>query len=544
MKLWRRARQTSCGCCLAITLSALAIAIALVLLVARAIHAYDAIGYDVILVSDQSPSMWECDGKIGSDPEGLRVDGARLFISYLGADSAESPHRLSLIHFGGVTRPIAPLTDLSDAAARSHLWQLAGQIEPIPWTDPLAAMQTALETLEDQGRPDSRHVMVLLTDGEPAWPEDSERDPDSYRQALDQLVARIRERGITMHIILLQQPESTCTQRVNIEWIDQWRAWAESTQDGGLYVADQAQDLLAIYHEIVRRLAGAPPGSAIVQEAEISEGQPLLAPVRVEQDLLSMTLAVWKEEPTASVQVVGPDGEPVTEESDGVIVTGMPGTGREEIWRISRPARGIWWVVVSGQGKVTVWQDPIPAPTPTPTLTFTPSPTATWTPTSTPTPTLTPTATASPTATPAPPASPPQRGARPWGLLAGIIIAGGGAGGGALLYRRSRTPRLSGQIVAVDGPAGQTPLLPWDLGQARRRQVRLGKGSKHAEWQLPGWDGAAEIRAPDRYQVTIKPLEGELKVNRKPVLAETPLKDGDEIECGPYRLRYENLMQI
>ncbi|RIK56865.1 MAG: hypothetical protein DCC57_02645, partial [Chloroflexi bacterium] len=139
--------------------------------------------YDIVLVIDQSGSMWDCGGQ-GTDPDQLRVDAAHLFINYLGADAGSSRYRLALLHFGGTTRLMAPLTELRDTAAREQLIIAASNPEPIGWTNPLAALQTARDLLHDGALPGSRRVVLLMTDGEPAWPAGQPLPPNRPTSSL------------------------------------------------------------------------------------------------------------------------------------------------------------------------------------------------------------------------------------------------------------------------------------------------------------------------------------------------------------------------
>ncbi len=143
MSIFKKVERRSCGCCLFIVLGFLLLVAGLIFLIVRAASAESGMpaAYDVVLVSDQSTSMWDCDG-IGTDPELLRVDATRLFINTLGADSS-ARYRLALLHFGGEVTQVAPLTDLADAAARQALIEAASHPQPMRWTDHLLALRAA-----------------------------------------------------------------------------------------------------------------------------------------------------------------------------------------------------------------------------------------------------------------------------------------------------------------------------------------------------------------------------------------------------------------
>ena len=584
MKALRFLERSACGCLVMIFLLALLIAGAIGFFLANRADAaappplldqynsepYD--GYDIVLVVDQSPSMWECDG-VGSDPEMLRVDAVRLFISYLGADSGDAVYRVGLVHFGSEAVEVAPLTNLADAATRRQLAQAAEDPQPIAWTDPLAGLTKAQEMLASTGRATSRPVIVLLTDGEPAWPNDSHIQLSRYRQQLYQVAQDIGGRNGALFIIQLANPSTSCSQRVKANWLDLWKQMAAATSDGDLFTATEAADLLPAYHGVLKRLTGVAESVVLARSAQVPASTSLVIPVEVNDALASMTLVIWKEKPETQVVLRDPAGALVSGDAPGVTVTGDPGRSREAVWRVEHPAQGRWQVVLTGQGTVTVWQDRASLPTPTPTATLTVTPTATPTVTPSATATATRTVTPSPTAseTPAPtrtatatvaasatptPVSVPRgdagtdssRGAtelpnRPrWPLVLGLLVLAALGTGGGLALKNRRGPRLTGQLTPLSGPADQPLPLPWPLDGRPHRRVTLGRKATWSAWRLPGWDGQAQLRAKGNGTTRFDLLRGTATVNNETVVRSVTLQDGDVITCGDYRIRYENLL--
>ncbi len=561
MRNLKRIERRSCGCCLgAVLLFILAVA-GLTLLIVKAAGAASQAPpvYEVVLLSDQSTSMWDCDG-IGTDPELLRVDAARLFIASLGTDSS-ARYRLALFHFGGEAAPVAGLTDLADEAARQRLMEVASHPQPMHWTDHLRALQAGQQLLAETGTPGSRRLIVLLTDGEPApnpanYP--TAYDTAGYIAALRDAVADLARSDVTLAIVLLSDIRTSCGRRVATEWAGHWATLAEMTPGGALYVANLADDLLPIYHAIVRHMLGLAEG-AVPLLAVLTPGTPLTVDVPVQEPLASLILTIWKHNPATTVEVRDPTGNRVLPGQAEVTITGGGAGGREEVWRINRPQIGLWRAILSGQGRVSVWQDRLPLPTPTVTPTASPTATSTATPTPTVTPTASPTATptasatpaptetATATASPSPPTAPaaPQGGThsptRPaWPVLAGAGIVGLSALG--LLAGRRRGPHLTGQLVPVTTPAGGSLLAPRDLALERRRRIYLGKRGR-GEWRLPGWEGTLELWATSLRTVTVNVVEGEATLNGQPLRRPLPLADGAVIGCGEYRIRYENLLE-
>jgi Mg-chelatase subunit ChlD len=564
MRQLRSLERRSCGCCLFTVLVFLLLIGGLIFLAARKASAaapaeMGTPAYDVVLVSDQSPSMWDCDG-IGTDPQMLRVDATRLFINYLGADSS-SRYRLALLHFGGQVTQIAPPTELGDAAGRQKLIDAASHPQPIPYTDHLLALRAATNILHDAGLPESRRLVVMLTDGEPApnpAASSTAYDDARYAQALRDQATTLANAGASLAVVLLSDLRTSCGRHAAQDWTARWAEIAESTPGGALYTAGQSDDLLPIYHAIVRGLMGAGGAAEQPKQAVLSQ-QPFIVDVPVTGSLASLVLTVWKDDRNVSVQVRDPAGKAVAGGQANVTVTGQDAVSREEIWRIDRPGAGNWQVVLSGQGRVMVWQDRLPlltprspaptitasaaataAPTDTPTLTPRPSPSPEDTPV--PSPALTPVPAEPPAAIPAPPSPPASTPVTPPGTW--LYVAGGGALLLALAgwgVTRSRGPFLTGQLVPVAVPAGSDLAIPLDLGRDRRKGVLVGKHGT-GRWRLPDWPATVRLSASDRRTVTIGNVEGEVSVNGQPLRHPKTLEDGAVIACGEYRLRYENLL--
>jgi len=559
MKTLDRIKRRSCGCCLLIVLAFLALIAGLFWLAVRAARAATEgpPAREIVLAIDHSPSMWDCDG-VGTDPQMLRVDAARLFVQYLGADG-RAPHRLAVLHFGGEVEQVAGLTDLADPQGRARLLEAVSQARPIRWTDQRLALEAARKLLAETGTAGSRRLIVLLTDGEPAPIPRPGADVSEagYLKKLTETAAALAQEGTTLAVVLLSDVSTSCGRAVAANWVERWAQLAEQTPGGSLYTANQADELLPIYHAIVRELAGA-EGAAAAANAILRPGEPLVVPVPVDGAVAGLVITVWKAEAATTAELRDPAGRPATADHAGVTVTGGSGS-REQVWRVNRPQVGLWQVVLNGRGRVSVWHDRIIA---TPTSTNTATNTATNTPTNTPTNTATntPTATATNTTTPTPtnttmpmatdtPMPPAAAGSAEQGEAAGPprwpwALAGGAmaAGAIALIGARRRGPYLAGQLTPLDAPAEAGLLLPLDLGRPRRRRVTLGRGGQ-GEWRLPGWSGSIRLDADRGGNAVLVPVAGEVTVDGRPVGRPLPLADGAVIGCGAYRIRYENLLK-
>jgi hypothetical protein len=136
------------------------------------------------------------------------------------------------------------------------------------------------------------------------------------------------------------------------------------------------------------------------------------------------------------------------------------------------------------------------------------------------------------------------------GLPVTVLVAGGGW---LWFRRRQMAPLLEGTLRRLAAPAGQTIPARLDLDGLRRQRVSLGPDPK-AELHLPSSSDAptpharlvARREGSGRSSVALLAGEseadaGQVQVNQLPVVGEWLLQDGDVIQVGGYRFRYENL---
>lgn len=409
MNLWRSAR----GCCLAIVALALLLllgaCVALGWGVARWTEAAGEPGLDVLLVIDQSGSLWELGG-VGTDPELLRMEGARLFAAALGVDGAAASYRLGAIYFGSRPTLLAPLTPLTGQAGQraALLTALAADPQPMGWTDVNAALALAYDELflSPRAQDDTAKAVVLFTDGRPQ--SETLDNPAALATYIDALRAQIQAftvEGAAVHTVLLANTASDADPLTAELYRPLWVGLAQQNSNIQFYEARASQDLTLIYHDIVTQLQRKESQGLVLRDVVSDE---LVALATVLDGWQSATFVVTKSRSDLQVTLAQPDGETVRADAAGVRHTSQL-DGRYETWSIDRPIAGEWRVEVTGQGAVAVWLDyqPLPAtptvtasPTATRTPTATASPTASPTATATPSPTASPTATANPTLTP------------------------------------------------------------------------------------------------------------------------------------------------
>ncbi|MCB8944026.1 MAG: VWA domain-containing protein [Ardenticatenaceae bacterium] len=506
----------------------------------------------VWLLIDNSNSMFEKDG-IGSDPNLLRLDAARLFLSYLGVDEPEGePHQAAVIFFGSTAETAVPLTPLTHDQQRHQLLsQIAAAPQRMGWTDHLAALEMAAEQIESQAGT-SHPTIILLTDGEPEWAQSpTTAEKEAYQSQLTTLGQELADQGVSLFIILLTNEALAQNEDIANIWQPLWQQLAANTPSGQFFVAHDAAELPDIYHQVVVALTGRETDGMVIQTAVTEPTQQALT---IPPNLSQLTLVISKENPAQAISILTGSGEPLVVDQNQVRRLGSEPDSREEIWVIEEPEPGQWQLQLRGPGTITIWQDTIanslptvtPTPTAAPTTTPQPTPTAVLTPTPTTSTTPTPTATTTAPLLPIIPTLPPtlEPSAKPhrwpWILTAvftlNILLF--------LLYRRQR-PKLhvTGALRLLDGHLTSvgSPLLELDTLQANAITI----GQPPADIPLPQAQAQAVIQvipgldAGDDY--FIKPLNGRITLNNLPLTHEARLTDTAVLDLDGVRLRYENL---
>lgn len=569
-KMWRQ-RKRGCrrrvyGCLLLLLLGLLL----LCGLLAWAIYpaaAQSAEPLSIYLLIDNSNSMFEKEG-IGSDPDLLRLDAARLFISYLGVDT-QTVHRCGVIFFGSQAQVVVPLTPLTDEVRRAAIFSLIAEPPRMAWTDHVAALSLASSQLQLEN-PSGRSVIILLTDGKPEWGNHSTAEEAAeYRKQLTVISEQLAEANIPLFIILLANEATDADPDIAQVWQPVWQEMTTATASGHFYSARQAEQLVGIYHDMVVSLTGGQTAGSVVQAVVNPDGVERV--VTVEPNLQRLTLVVSKSNPTIAVTIVTPTGEALTAVSPHVSYAGQPGVTREEIWAIDHPMSGQWKVQMTGEGQVMVWKDyeTIPvtsSPTSSPTATGTavslhpsvapPSVVATFSPTATPVPTQTPFPILIAPAfsgtkamgTPAKMQSLSGGGVTGWWwLLPVVLLFLVSSGYGLWHWQSTGQPIVTGTLRVPVGSGtadGQTMI---DLDSLNKPQVTI--GAAPADVLLLGAAGRVSIRpgtaVGDTYQMLVEG-HGPVYLDDESLTAVRQLADSAVIIIGTppgpvHRLRYENL---
>lgn len=382
---WRRAcLWRSLGCLAVVWLLLLGLCGLLFWGVRRAAAQYASQPLSVMLLVDNSHSMFEKDG-LGSDPELLRLDAARLFISYLGVDDGRITHEAGILFFGTDAELVVPLTRLDSQQRREEIFDLLQEPPRMGWTDQVQALNLGMRELEGSK---GHRAVVLLTDGKPEWrSQPTLAEQHAYRETLLALGEQLAEADIPLFIILLANDVTDADPDIAAIWQPVWEAMTEATAPGRFYVAREAGDLVGIYHDVVLALTGGQTAGPVVRATVPTDG--LRETVYVEPNLERVTFVISKSTPDIAVEIHLPNGDMLQKGMPGVRHAGRT-AGREEVWVVDYPISGRWRVSADGVGQVTVWKDYRPAAVPTETPTLPPAAPATPRPTSTPIPTATP----------------------------------------------------------------------------------------------------------------------------------------------------------
>ena len=563
-----RSRRTGCrgcgtGCLLLLLLLAAFLCGLIYLLSPHSAQAMDpSQGSDrhplaVWLLIDNSNSMYE-KGGIGSDPTFLRLDAARLFLSYLGVDEPDLTHRAGVIFFGSTAETAVSLTPLTGDHQRTRLFAQLADPPRMGWTDHLAALNLAQAQMPEPDA-NSRPAIILLTDGKPEWHRDLSSDErEVYIAALRRKGSEFAAAGIPLFIILLANEATAADGDIAAVWQPLWQELSQATPPGRFFVAGVAAELPAIYHDIVVALTERQTAGVVWETAVSGNNETAL---EVAPNLEQVTLVISKSSPTQTISIIAPDGSVVTDNTPSVRHAGGEDAAAEEVWVIEQPTPGTWIIRLDGAGDVTIWQDYIPAPPPvlaptaSPTRAATPAQTllAPSQPTPTPPPATVPVPISAvgqllaPTATDAAPLHQVQSAAaRPFGsrwlwlfvvpALFGVRVI--------ITRRRSGVLIVTGSLRLLDGMRFADGRQFIDLDGLTRPLLIVGKPP--ADVPIAQAAGRAAIRpgtaVAGAHEMLISGSEDVL-VDGKPLRLEMRLSDTAVIDFGGgVRARYENLM--
>lgn len=279
-----------------------------------------------------------------ADPDQLRLEAVRMFISYLGKNDLEIVDAVSVIYFGGDVITAVEFTLLDAPEKGLQITESMAAPVSLDWTDPAAALLQVQKDMSSHvysGSP----VIILLTDGKPEW---DGPDSDSYRKAYAQQMLNIghdlADDDVPVHIILFGD-----TAEIG-EWQFLWQQLASIHPSSSLAAAATPEELIAVYHALAARLTGL----AVKEMTVNAEIDGRLYQFEVPEGLAQLTLTVAKQNPTQAVTIFTPDE--IALDTTAADITHFV-TTTTETWVISAPRAGIWAWQVKGNGQVTMWQD-------------------------------------------------------------------------------------------------------------------------------------------------------------------------------------------
>ena len=204
-----------------------------------------ALARDIVLVLDNSGSMRE------NDPAALTRQAVATFVGRMDPDT-----HIGMVFFDGDAREVLPLTRLGDTSADALIRKLDGLDYRGRRTNLAAALERAIYTLKQQGRPEASRSVVFLTDGIIDMGNRA-KDRDSARWLRDELAADAAKQGIAIFSIALGNQADLVL----------LHALAQKSE-GDYFRAERAEDLATVLDEIDSALLSraTPPVPKIAEE--------------------------------------------------------------------------------------------------------------------------------------------------------------------------------------------------------------------------------------------------------------------------------------
>ena len=185
-----------------------------------------ALARDIVLVLDNSGSMRE------NDPATSVRQAVAKFVERMDPDT-----HIGMVFFDSDAREVLPLTRRGDTTADALNQKLDGLDYRGRRTNLAAALERAIYSLKQQGRPEASRSVVFLTDGVIDM-GDRAKDRDSARWLRDELAADAADQGIAIFSIALGNQADVLL----------LHALAQKTE-GDYFRAERAEDLAAVLGE-------------------------------------------------------------------------------------------------------------------------------------------------------------------------------------------------------------------------------------------------------------------------------------------------------
>jgi hypothetical protein len=324
---------------------------------------------DVIMLVDESETMWN-----HTDTEGVRVNTVNFFIDMLSSEQSGSLHRLGIVAFG--TEPyVIPYTLLdSQAAAEGLKEQYLAVHKSIEshkdeeYTDINKALRAALTMMEQEGDPNQKSAIILVSDGQPTNPQVSEKKGQdavvAYLNETRNLLEKLGDypyvenicpstKGAPLYMVGMgvdKLEESSSPDFIAL-YREFWQA--VSARANGYYKeAKKVQEMQGIGTYIFSELLCTPATPSLaVHSPQIIEYQVYKSYYQIfftisakENPELEAKVYRPREDGTAGEVALSKDEEGVSWQSNGIDY---------EVWgaRYTEPWAGTWQVVLEGEGR-------------------------------------------------------------------------------------------------------------------------------------------------------------------------------------------------
>ncbi|HOG45301.1 MAG TPA: VWA domain-containing protein, partial [Anaerolineae bacterium] len=312
---------------------------------------------DIVLVIDESGSLWELNDPPDSNTgnPGWRIVMANMFGDLLGVDQSGAQHRLAIVTFGTEAKLAQPLTAIQNQRSRDEIKQsLAKAHTNMGWTAIPKALDVALDELEARGRTgaNAKQAIVFLSDGRCELHESMTKAETAL---CNQEARLLMERAQAAHCPIYTIAFTSAAFKSdagNEIYKNLWQEIANTTQ--GLYFEPERPEtgLLDAYTNIIRHLFGL-SGQDVPPPVEA----PIELTYEARPNLLQVIFTIIKYNKDITTTIIRPDGSVVRSGDPGVEISSSAQT---DSYSIMRPPAGRWTVRLSGSGKVTFVDIPIP----------------------------------------------------------------------------------------------------------------------------------------------------------------------------------------
>jgi len=303
---------------------------------------------DIILLLDQSNSMSGYQNESPTDPNNIRVEASKYFITNLSRRSESVPYlRIGLINFGtDISKEnIENLTEVKSDLDDPNTKELIDSIKPLSlqYTSFIKAFRAAYDqfktykTYELKRKP----VLVVFTDGEP----DDTRNlkMSGYFNELDSFFKDYLQKiGCSIFMIGIDNTGEV--------WAKSVSYWQKIIGADNIFKIESMDDLFSQYNEIIQKLFYLPITTPDVFTRSLEfDVQPYLEEIQFD---------IYPETKEIAVDIIDSENRKISESDPDVKVKEYP-TYKTVI--VSSPLPGKWkYEIIKGQGKVKIYKTLIP----------------------------------------------------------------------------------------------------------------------------------------------------------------------------------------